>query len=108
MKYYVFCKEHAQEKIYIDFSNITIKIAVKNDIPYHYFTLFCHSNNHINVYDVNEIQAERGFVLGGALIGGLLFIIDPILGFIDLIKGLIGISKKEQEKVKKFNNSIYH
>ena len=108
MKYYVFCKEHLQEKIYIDFSNITIKISVKNDIPYHYFTLWCHYTNCLNVYDVNEIQAEKGFALGGALIGSLLFIIDPILAFIDLIKRLTGISKKEQDKIKKFNNSIYH
>ena len=107
MKYYVFCKEHPQEKIYIDFTDITIKITVKNDIPYHYFTLWCHSNNHINVYNVNEIQAEKGIVLGGALVGSLLFIIDPILAFIDLIAAVLGIRKKEQNKVKKFNNSRY-
>ena len=103
MKYYVFCKEHPQEKIYIDFNNV--EISVKDDVPYPCFTLSCPTTNHRNVYNANEVQAEAGIVLGGALVGGLLFLIDPVLGLIGSIAGLIGMTKKEQDRVRKFNSS---
>ena len=69
------------------------------------FTLSCPTTNHRYVYNANEVQAEAGIALGGALVGGLLFLIDPVLGLIGSIAGLIGMTKKEQDRVRKFNSS---
>lgn len=102
MKYYVFCKEHPEEKIYINFGK---EIATKNDVPFSCFSLTCPTNNLSHTYNINNVKAEEGFALGGAFIGALLFLVDPVLGLIGAIAGLLGMAKNEHDKVEKFNNS---
>ncbi|MHB1645908.1 MAG: hypothetical protein ACYCSW_05290 [bacterium] len=102
MKYYVFCKEHSQEKIYIDFGK---EISTKDEIPYSCFSLKCPTTNNSYNYNANEVMAEAGTALGGALVGALLFLIDPVLGLIGSVAGLLSKTKIEDDKVLKFNNS---
>ena len=102
MKYYVYCREHPQEKIYIDFGK---EISTKDEIPYPCFSLKCPTSNNAFTYNANDVMAEIGTALGGALVGALLFLIDPVLGLVGTVMGLLGKTKIEQDKVIKFNNS---
>ena len=106
MRFYVFCKTtgHNNEKIYIDFEGK--QPVIRSDIQNVAFQLRCRSE-HFNVYLKNDVQAEVGLEpLGGAILGGLLFIIDPLAGIAGAAAGLFGIAAKEQEKVRRFNDSI--
>ena len=102
MKYFVYCKEHHDEKIYINFGK---EVKTKNELTYECFSLICPTSKTTYLYNINEVKAEVGPAFGGALVGALLFIIDPVLGLIGSITGLLGMAKIEQEKVNKFNNS---
>lgn len=101
MRYFVWCKVHNQEKIYINFKN---QPKTRAEIP-STFTLKC-PRGAISSYSNHDVQAEIGSTaIAGALLGALLFVVDPILGIIGaLTGGVIGGSAESQE-VDKFNKS---
>ncbi|MCL4546768.1 MAG: hypothetical protein M1576_03385 [Deltaproteobacteria bacterium] len=104
MRYFVHCKEHPEEKIYVDFGK---QIFDKNELDYPCFSLACPKSGNTHTYSLNEISAEPGVAIGGGILGALLFFLDPIAGIIGTITGLAAGLKNEQEKVEKFNNSLY-
>ncbi len=98
-RFYVMCAYHPGERIYIDFD---IEPETRLDIPPE-IGLICQDEKY-NVYSNRDVIAEIGIgkmAAGGAIIGGLLYLIDPILGII----GIFGVAKREKDKVEKFNNS---
>lgn len=101
MRFYVLCKYHNNEKIYLKFDK---EPQVRSDIP-PYFNVTCPNgiaDNHQN----SEVKAEMGLEpIGGAILGGILFIVDPLLGIAGAGLGLFGMIKKETDKVEKFNKS---
>lgn len=101
MKFFVYCKDHSNEKIYLDFGDN--KILSKNDICYDNFKVKCKTTKKEYIYNINEISAEPGVQLSGVFVGAFLFVIDPILGFIDLFKKIFKMNKKELILVKNFN-----
>jgi hypothetical protein len=105
MRYYVICKDfsHNGEKIYINFSNP--QPAIRSEIPSPFYEVTCSSGSR-NTYTKNEIKAEVGFepIIGG-IVGGLLFLVDPLLGAMGTGLGLFGIAAEEEKKVRKFNES---
>lgn len=102
MKFFVWCKTHAQEKVYINFQPPLPK--VRSNIPYT-FNLTCPRGS-INRYSNREVFAEMGNAsLAGAAIGGLLFLLDPILGILGAVLGGTISASAEKESVDKFNNS---
>ena len=101
MRFYVICKSNQQERIYVSFEKEPI---TRSDIP-PAFDLKCR-NGQINTYTNKEVIAEIGIEpLVGGLLGGLLFLIDPILGLIGTVATAFGTGIKETEKVNQFNNS---
>jgi len=102
MKFFVWCKTHGQEKVYINFQAPLPK--VRSDIT-PTFNLTCPKGN-INWYSNREVFAEMGNAsLAGAAIGGLLFLLDPILGILGAVLGGTISASAEKESVDKFNNS---
>lgn len=106
MRFYVFCKAvgHSNEKIYIDFGNTPPMI--RNDIQNTAFQLTCRSG-HANIYLKNDVQAEVGLEpIWGLILGASLFLVDPLAGIAGAATGLFGVAAREQEKVKRFNESV--
>lgn len=104
MQFYVLCKEagHNAEKIYVKFDN---QPKLRSEIPLSAFQLTCKSG-HTNIYFRNDVFAEIGLEpIGGAILGALLFILDPLVGIAGAATGLFGIAARENEKVKTFNSS---
>jgi hypothetical protein len=104
MRFYVNCKQpgHTSEKIYITFEH---EPQLRSDIPFYTFQMKC-SAGHISSYNRNEVMAEIGFEpIVAAIVGSLLFIVDPLLGVIGAGSGLLGIAARESDKVKRFNES---
>jgi hypothetical protein len=91
-----------QEKVYISFQGTIPKI--RSDINYT-FNLTCPSGS-TNVYKKGEVNAEMGnSSLAGAAIGGLLFLLDPVLGILGAVLGGTISASAEKDSVDKFNNS---
>ena len=102
MRFYVICKSNPQERIYVSFDKKIIETRM--DLPSQFY-LTC-KNGEKFPYSNKDVFAEVGFEpLGGALIGSLLFFIDPLIGLIGTILGATGSATKETAKVNKFNNS---
>lgn len=58
------------------------------------------------MYTKEDVQAEVGSAsLAGAAVGGLLFLIDPILGIAGAILGGMISASTEKQNVDNFNNS---
>ncbi len=104
MQFYVFCKAqgHTTQKAYVRF---TTEPKVRSEIPYFEFELTC-GLGHRHRYLRNEVYAEVGLEpIGGAILGGILFLIDPIVGAIGAGAGLFGMWEAENQKVQRFNAS---
>lgn len=102
MRFFVWCKTHAQEKVYINFQQPFPK--VRSDINYQ-FSVTCPRKS-TSLYFNRDVFAEMGSAsLAGAAVGGLLFLIDPILGILGLILGGTISASAEKDAVDKFNNS---
>lgn len=102
MRFFVWCKSHEQEKIYINFQAPIPK--VRSDIN-SAFNLTC-PRGVTNLYTNREVNAEMGSAsLAGAAVGGLLFLLDPILGILGAILGGTISASAEKENVDRFNNS---
>ena len=102
MRFFAWCKSHPQEKVYISFQGEPPK--TRSDIPYS-FNLKC-PNGSINQFTNKDVQAEMGSAsLAGAAIGGLLFLLDPILGILGGVLGGTISASAEKDNVDKFNNS---
>ena len=102
MRCFVWFKTHGQEKIYINFQAPIPK--VRSDINYA-FNLTCPRGT-TNLYTNREVNAEMGSgSLAGAAIGGLLFLLDPILGILGAVLGGTISASAEKDNVDKFNNS---
>ena len=104
MQFYVICKTQgrATHKAYIRFNP---EPRVHSEIPYFEFELIC-GLGHRHRYLRNDVHAEVGLEpIGGAILGGILFLIDPVAGVIGAGAGLFGMWKAEQEKVDRFEAS---
>ena len=101
MRYFALCKVHPQEKIYISLQN---QPKTRSEIlPT--FTLKCPKGS-ISVYSNREVQAEiGGTAIAGALLGALLFVVDPVLGLLGAITGGVIGGSTEKQAVDNFNNS---
>lgn len=103
MRFYVKCKEYGHiEKVYVRFAQ---EPNVRSDIPFWSFQMKC-SQGHIHTYYRYEVIAEVGLApIGAAILGGLLFLVDPLLGIIGAGAGLFGVAANEEERVRRFNES---
>ena len=104
MRFYVICKihQHEQERIYVVFQS---EPATRGQLPM-FFTVACPSTKIPINYTPADVIAEVGAApIGGAIIGGLLFLVDPLLGIIGLIAGAAGVNNAEQQRCNIFNNS---
>ena len=100
MRFYVNCSS-SKEKIYITFQK---EPQTRSDIPVN-FNLKC-QNGQVEGFTNNDVSAEVGMEpIAGAVLGGALFLIDPLIGLFGSLIGAIGVATKEENKVKKFNNS---
>ena len=103
MRFYVKCRIHPNERIYIRFER---EPQTKNEIPFWTFQMTC-PQGHPDTYYRNEVIAEMGLEpIGGAILGGLLFLVDPLAGVIGASAGLFGMAAHEEEKVRRFNESV--
>ena len=104
MQFYVKCEQYGHiEKVYVHFAQ---EPQTRGDIPFWSFQMTC-SQGHTRVYSKNDVVAEVGLApIGGAILGGILFLVDPLIGLIGAGAGLFGIAKIEQEKVERFNASV--
>lgn len=101
MRYFVWCKVHPQEKIYINFQN---QPKTRADIPPS-FTLKCPRGS-TSLYSNRDVQAEiGGTAIAGALLGALLFVVDPVLGILGAITGGAIGGSAEKQAVDNFNKS---
>lgn len=101
MRFYVLCYYHPGEHIYINFGR---ELQTRSEVPFQ-IGLTCPSGIY-GSYNNRQVIAEVGTEpLAGAIIGGLLFLIDPLLGLLGALGGAASVNAKEQEKVNRFNNS---
>jgi len=101
MRYFVLCKVHTGEKIYIYFQN---QPKTRSEIPYS-FSLKCPKGS-TSIYSNRDVQAEiGGTAIVGFLLGALLFVIDPALGLLGAITGGAIGGSAEKRDVDNFNNS---
>ena len=102
MRFYVRCRVHQNERIYITFQS---EPQTRSDIQQETFQLIC-PQGRPDVYFKAEIIAEVGLEpIGGAILGGILFLVDPLAGVLGASLGLFGVAAREQEKVRRFNGS---
>ena len=106
MRFYVICQLHrqTQERIYVNFQG---DVRLRSQLP-QYFTLLCPTTRTQTYYTPHDVIAEIGLEpIGGAIIGGLIFLIDPLLGLAGLILGAAGANATEEQKVQTFNELVY-
>lgn len=102
MQYYVICRQHPNEKVYVRF---TTPPETRSEVPAS-FQATC-GKGHQNTYYRAEVVAEVGLEPWvGGLVGGLLFFVDPIAGVMGATAGYTAVLKVETDKVKRFNESI--
>ena len=100
MRFYVYCKSHLGEKIYVQFPTPP---QLRSQVPP--FNAKC-SQGSTHIYYNGDVFAELGpAVIGGVVVGALLFLLDPILGILGMILGGLGVGAADQAAVDKFNNS---
>ena len=105
MRYFIICRDpsHGQEKVYLNFPNP--QPTVRNEIPYPAYEVVC-PRGYRAIYSRMDIRAEVGLEpLGGLIVGGLLFLVDPLLGVMGASAGLFGVAAEEERKVRVFNES---
>ena len=80
MQFYVKCEQYGHiEKVYVHFAQ---EPQTRGDIPFWSFQMTC-SQGHTRVYSKNDVVAEVGLApIGGAILGGILFLVDPLIGLI--------------------------
>lgn len=101
MRYFVWCKVHPEEKIYINFQK---QPQTRAEIP-QVFSLKC-PRGVTSSYSNRDVQAEMGgTAIAGALLGALLFVVDPVLGIIGALTGGAIGGSAEKQAVDKFNKS---
>lgn len=105
MKLFTYCQFHPREKIFVDYTRwLGKEPSTRSEVPFS-FTLVCPQGFRAT-YTNHQLQAEVGLApLGGAVLGGLLFLIDPVLGIIGAIGGAVAGASSDQAKVDKFNRS---
>lgn len=105
MRLYVNCQDHPEEKIYIQFRGD--EPQHRNDIALSVFRVRCSITGEYNQYTSDDVIAEEGAQLpiAGAVLGALLFFVNPIAGLIGTIAGGVGGKISEEEKVNTFNGS---
>ena len=105
MRFYVKSRVDNSKKLYIQFDK-GLEPPTKQEVPFETFNIKDIDGSD-QQYNKEDIQAEVGMEpIGGAIIGGLLFLIDPLIGVLGSLLGTVGVMKKEQEKVNKFNKKI--
>ena len=106
MKYYVFCKTHNEERIYVTFSNPPPK--VRAEIPAPVYQITCPKGS-VSFYSKMDIIAEVE-VLPAAIVGlgaGLILsLLDPLVGVAGGGAAFSGMMADEEKKVKEFNQSV--
>lgn len=101
MRYFVDCKVHSGEKIYVNFQK---QPKTRSEIP-STFSLKCPKGS-MSAYSNGEVQAEiGGTAIAGALLGALLFVVDPVLGLLGAITGGAIGGSADKQAVDNFNNS---
>jgi hypothetical protein len=101
MRFYVICRIHPNEKIYIKFEP---EPQTRAEIPI-YFSATCPigiQNKYTNSEVIAEIGAEKIGLAALVTIGA--FLIDPVLGILSIL-GSTAYGASEKSKVDKFNNS---
>lgn len=104
MRYYVQCRVHHEEKIYLRLDDTPL---ARQEIPYERFTLTCPTDGTVHHYSRDEILAEEGasLPLTGSAVGALLFIFAPLAGIVGAVAGFLGGTDKEKKRVADFNTS---
>lgn len=106
MKYYVFCKTHNGERIYINFAIPRPK--VRADIPAPVYQITCPQGS-MSFYSKMDIIAEAE-ILPAAIVGvgaGLILsLLDPLVGVAGGGAAFSGIMADEEKRVKEFNQSV--
>jgi len=104
LRYYVRCREHPEEKVYLRLENEPL---VRASIPFDHFTIPCPTTGTNLIYSSEEIRAEEGAALPltGTAVGALLFIFAPLAGIVGAVAGFLGGADKERRRVAEFNKS---
>ena len=104
MRYFVNCRHHPEEKIYL---NLVGSPAKRSDIPYEAFSAACPTSGRLAAYSTSEIVSEPGTSLPllGTAVGALLFAFTPLAGLIGSVAGLFGGAERERKRVEEFNSS---
>jgi hypothetical protein len=104
VRYYVKCRDHPEEKIYVRLGG---EPATRSDIPFKLFTIACPTSGSPFAYCARDIVAEEGAALPltGTAVGALLFIFAPLAGVVGAIAGFLGGADKERKRVTEFNES---
>jgi hypothetical protein len=104
MQFFVYCKHpsHPQLKVYVRFEK---EPQTKSEIPFWTFQMTC-IEGHTYIYSKGDVHAEVGLEpIGGAILGGLLVFLDPIVGVLGAAGGYAAVLEAERTKVRKFEES---
>ncbi len=103
MRLYVDCKTHSAEKIYLKFSPPQPK--TRQEVM-ESFWVECPQTHQPSMYSRWDVKAETGpEFLAGAIVGALLFLLDPVVGIVGAVGGALGVHASEDQKVNTFNKS---
>ena len=104
MRYYVLCKDHPDEKIYV---RLTDEPKTRDAIPFEWFTMSCTSSGVQHTYLTDEIVAEKGTALplAGGLLGAVLYLVSPVAGIVGALVGAAKGTRTEEDRVRQFNSS---
>lgn len=107
MRYYVCCRKHPQEKVFLRFEGS--QPSTRNEIPLSAFTVRCPKTGELELYGPMDVLVEAGssLPLAGSAVGALLFLFAPLAGVVGTIAGLLGGASREADQVKRFNNSEF-
>ena len=104
MRYFVKCRVHRDEKVYLRLED---NPDTRADLDFASFNVACPRSGSISLYSTSEIIAEPGVELPllGTAVGALLFVFTPVAGLIGSIAGLFGGTDREKRRVEGFNKS---
>jgi hypothetical protein len=106
MRYYVICRGHGGEKVYITFQGR--QPTVRGEISASAYEITCPQGS-TSIYSRMDIMAEAdilpAIVLGGGA-GLILSILDPLVGIAGGGAVFSGMVADEEKKVKQFNESV--
>jgi len=105
MRYFVVCREHPHEKVFLGFEGA--QPSTREEIPLAAFSVRCPQTNESAVYGREDVMAEAGSALplAGSAVGALLFLFAPLAGVVGTIAGYLGGASREADQVKRFNES---